>query len=80
MEEKVNISQLVVMGLAGSKKIKDNVICLNKQQLKNAVAYLLSNCYFTVGPKICQIIGIPMRSDPAPFLPTYSYVFMKVSG
>ena len=61
--------------------IKDNVICLNKQQIKDAVAYLLLNCYFTVGPKIfCQIIGIPMGSDPAPFLPTYSYTSMKVSG
>ena len=63
------------------KIIKDNVICLNKHQIKHAVAYLLLNCYFTVGPKIfCQIIGIPMGSDPAPFLPTYSYTSMKVSG
>ena len=50
------------------KNIKDNVVCLSKQQIKDAVAYLLLNCYFTVGPKIfCQIIGIPMGSDPAPF-------------
>ena len=50
------------------KNIKDNVICLNKQQIKDAVAYLLLNCYFTVSPIIfCQIIGIPMGSDPAPF-------------
>ena len=63
------------------KNIKDNVICLNKQQIKNAVAFLLFNYYFAVGPKIfCQIIGIPMGSDPAPFLPTYSYTSMKVSG
>ena len=61
--------------------IKDNVICLNKQQIKDAVAYLLLNCYFTVGPKIfCQIIGISMGSDPAPFLPSFSYTSMKVSG
>ena len=39
--------------------IKDNVICLNKQQIKDACSYLLLNCYFPVGPKIfCQIIGI----------------------
>ena len=50
------------------KNIKDNVICLNKQQVKDAVAYLLLNCYFTVGPKIfCQIVGISMGSDPASF-------------
>ena len=50
------------------KNVKDNAICLNKQQIKDAVAYLLLNCYFTVGPKIfCQIIGIPMWSDPGRF-------------
>ena len=54
-------------GACWVKNIKDNVICLKKQQIKDAVSYLLFNCYFTVGPKIlCQIIGIPMRSDPAP--------------
>ena len=63
------------------KNIKDNVICLNKQQIKDAVAFLLFNCYFTVGPKIfSQIIGIPMGSDPAPFFAKYCYTFMKVSG
>ena len=61
--------------------VKDNVICLNKQKIKDVVAYLLLNCYFAVGSKIfCQIIGIPMESDPAPFLPTYSYTSIKVSG
>ena len=54
---------------------------VSTKQIKDAVAHLLLNCYFTVGPKIfCQIIGIPMGSDPAPFLPTYSYTSMKVSG
>ena len=63
------------------KNIKDNEICLDKQQIKNAVTYLLLNCYFAVGTKIFyQIIGIPMASDPAPFSPTYSYTSMKVSG
>ena len=50
------------------KNIEDNVICLNKQQIKHAVAYLLFDYYFTVNPKIfCQITDIPMGSDPAPF-------------
>ena len=50
------------------KNIKDNVIRLNKKKIKDAVAYLIFNCYFAVGPKIsCQIIGIPMGSDPALF-------------
>ena len=61
--------------------IKDNVICLNKQQMKDAVAYLLFNWYFTVGHKIfCQIIGIPVEPDLAFFWPIYSLTFMKVSG
>ena len=48
--------------------IKGNVICLTKQQIKDAVAYLLFNCYFTVGRKnFCQIIGIPMGFAPASF-------------
>ena len=68
-------------GALWAKNIKDNVKCLNKQQIKDAVAHLFFNCYFTVGPEIfCQIIGIPMGSDPALFLPTYSYIFMKVKG
>ena len=31
------------------KNIKDNVICINKQQIKDTLAYLLFNCYFAVG-------------------------------
>ena len=57
-----------VCGARWVKNIKDNVICLNKQQIKDAVAYLLFNSCFSVGPKIfCQIIGILMGSDPALF-------------
>ena len=68
-------------GACWLNNIKDNVICLNKQQIKDAVAYLLLNCCFTVGPKIfCHIVGIHMGSDPAPFLPSYSYTSVKVSG
>ena len=50
-----------------SEKKKDH-ICFSKQDIKDAVTYLLRNCYFTVGSKLFrQIIGIPMGSDPAPF-------------
>ena len=63
------------------KTIKDSVKCLNKQHTKDAVAYLLLNCYFIVGSKIfCQIIGIPMGSDPAPFFANLFLYFMKLSG
>ena len=47
-------------GACWVKKYPKNVICLNKQQIKDAVAHILFNCYFTIGPKIfCKIIGIP---------------------
>ena len=50
------------------KNIQDNEICLSKQQIKDAVAYLLFNCDFTVAPKIfSKIIGIPVGSDPVLF-------------
>ena len=38
--------------------------------IKDAIKYLMGKCYFTFGEKIFrQIIGIPMGSDPAPFMP-----------
>ena len=39
-----------------------------KQSIKNAVNYILYNCYFTVDKKIfSQIIGILKGSNPSPF-------------
>ena len=51
------------------KNIKNNVMRCNKQQIKVvAVAYLIFNCYFSIGFDIfCQAVGIPMGSDPVPF-------------
>ena len=41
----------------------------SKSSLKNSIKYLLDNCYFKFGNKIFkQVIGIPMGSDPAPFM------------
>ena len=38
-----------------------------KISIKNAVSYLIKNCYFKLGDKLFrQDIGIPMGSDPAP--------------
>ena len=48
MEEKINILQLIIMELNGQKIQKDNVICLNKQQIKDVVGYLLFNYYFNL--------------------------------
>ena len=51
------------------KPKKDGQIQLNKQKVKCAISYLLDNCYFSVGKSIFkQVIGIPMGSDPAPFM------------
>ena len=55
-------------GACWVKDIKDNVICLNKQHIKDTVPHFLFDCYFIVGPRIFfQIIGIPMRCDPISF-------------
>ena len=41
----------------------------SRQLVKDAMQYLMDNCYFTFGEKVFrQVIGIPMGSDPAPFM------------
>ena len=45
---------------------------------------LLSNCFFTIGLKtFCQIIGLPVGSDPAPFFAgkykTVSFTFFLLN-
>ena len=65
-------------GACWVKNIKDKAISLKKEQIKDEVAYVLSNCYFTVGRKIfCQIISIPVRSDEAPFFANLSLYFYE---
>jgi len=40
--------------------------------VKEAIKFIMNNCYFTVGGSIFrQIIGIPMGSDPAPFFANF---------
>ena len=44
-------------------------IPFDKQLVKDCIAYLLDNCYLIDVQQIFkQIIGIPMGSDPAPFM------------
>ena len=56
---------------------------MDKMKVKNAISYLLNNCYFTIGKHIFkQVIGIPMGTDPAPimanlFLYFYESKFLK---
>ena len=63
------------------KKIKGNVISLNKQQIKDAVAYLLLNCYFNVALRSSvRLLVFLWVLIQVHFLPTYSYTSMKGSG
>ena len=51
-----------------SKTSKAGLI-FNKGAVKDAIKYLMDNCYFTFGEKLFrQMVGIPMGSDPAPFM------------
>ena len=44
-------------------------LTFNRNAVKDAIKYLMDNCYFTFGEKLFrQIVGIPMGSDPAPFM------------
>ena len=41
----------------------------DKSSLKTVIKYLINNCYFNFGNKTFrQVVGIPMGSDPAPFM------------
>ena len=47
-------------------------ISFSKAEVKNAIKYLIENCFFSVGIYVfCQIIGIPMGTDPAPFMANF---------
>ena len=73
--------QFKKIGACWVNEVNKNCFSFNKQQMKDAVSYLLSNCYFTVDHKIFyQIIGIPMESDPVPFFANlflYYYEFQS---
>ena len=46
-----------------------NGVIFTKESFKEAVRYLMENCFFTFGNRVYrQKIGIPMGSDPAPFM------------
>jgi len=52
--------------------------CYTKESIKEAIAFIMENCYFTVGNRICrQIIGIPMGSDPAPFFANFFLAYYE---
>ena len=44
--------QINKFGARWTREVNNNKIWFSKQQMKDAASYLLSNGYFTVGPKI----------------------------
>ena len=64
-------NQYISVTKYGARWVKDSSRCklvFSKDKVKEAVAYLLDQCYFQIGKCLFrQIIGIPMGSDPAPF-------------
>ena len=52
-----------------SSKERGHHFVFAKSLLKEAIKFLLHNCFFSIGNiAMIQVIGIPMGSDPAPFL------------
>ena len=51
-----------------TSKKRGHHFVLTKSLLKEAIIFLLYNCFFSIGNIVLiQVIGIPMGSDPAPF-------------
>ena len=49
-----------------------------RSMVKDALEYLMGNCNFTFGDKVFrQVIGIPMGSDPAPFIANLFWYYYK---
>ena len=73
-------SDIIAVTKFGAQWVNDTKgfnLLFDKQKVKEAVKFLMSNCYFTIGNKIFQqIIGIPMGSDPAPFLCKFISLFL----
>ena len=53
-------------------------VCYTRESTKQAIAFIMENCFFTVGNRIYrQVIGIPMGSDPAPFFANFFLAFYE---
>ena len=62
------------------KNIKDNVICLNKQLTKDAVAYFLLIAFSLLALRSsARLLVFLLGLIELLRLPSYSYIFMKVS-
>ena len=51
----------------------------SKMTIKTILEFIIDNAYFQVGYKIFkQIIGVPMGSDPAPFIANLFLMSMQI--
>ena len=58
---------------------KGHTYYFTKSSLKEAITFILRNCYFSFGNiSLRQIIGIPMGSDPAPFFANLFLAFYEI--
>ena len=75
----------ITVNESGAYWVKDNSrmkgIKYSKSSIKDAIKFLLENCYFNVGSLLFrQVIGIPMGSDPAPFFANLFSFTMNLNG
>ena len=61
-----------------SKTKPKSSVSFSQSSLKTAVKHLIKNCFFKAGDIVmCQVIGIPMGIDPAPFWAISSFTNMN---
>ena len=64
--------KLIAITKYGAKWVADKSkyeLLFDKEKIKSALEFLMSSCFFTLGNLLFkQVIGIPMGSDPAPFM------------
>ena len=72
-----NLISVTDSGARWVKNASKTGITFSQDSFKEALSYLMGNCFFSFGDMIFrQVIGIPMGSDPAPFMANfflYSY-------
>ena len=61
---------------------QEYIICLNKQEIKDAIAYLFFNCFIWLlflisSARLLVLLWVLIKLF---FFPTHSYIIMKVSG
>ena len=79
-EEEIKYTTVRSYGARWVKDIKYSQKCFNKQQIKDAVAYLLFNCYFNVASKRSTKLLILLWRIPSHFYAKLFLFFVKVSG